>query len=71
MNLCSGNWITILLFHIAESQTKPHDVLPGSCTLNSDKSSPISEVYQAEDIDKREMLDLQTQEYVSSLFTKS
>lgn len=53
------------MFHFAEFQQK-HNVSSGSYgAANLDKSSPLSEVFESGEIDKRGMLDQQMGEYVT------
>jgi len=52
------------MFLFAEFQRK-QDAISGSSSASN--KSPVSEVYQAEEIDKRELLDQQMMEYVSPL----
>lgn len=52
------------MFLFAEFQRK-QDAISGSSSASN--KSPVSEVYQAEEIDKRESLDQQMMEYVSPL----
>lgn len=55
---------TTSIFLFAEFQRK-QDAISGSSSASN--KSPVSEVYQAEEVDKRESLDQQMMEYVSPL----